>query len=68
MWLLQRIPAYSVGLATLVFPIIALAVGALFGGEHVGTRELLGSALVIGGLGLALAPAPSSAETRSETA
>jgi drug/metabolite transporter (DMT)-like permease len=54
MWLLARIPAYAVGLATLIFPVIALAVGALLGGEHLGTRELLGSALVIGGLGFTL--------------
>ncbi|HVA28968.1 MAG TPA: EamA family transporter [Candidatus Baltobacteraceae bacterium] len=54
MWLLQRIPAYAIGLASLIFPVIALTVGALFGGEHFGTRELLGSALVIVGLGFAL--------------
>jgi drug/metabolite transporter (DMT)-like permease len=66
MWLLARIPAYVVGFATLIFPIIALAAGALLGGEHVGLRELLGSALVIGGLALTIIPT-SSVETRSET-
>jgi drug/metabolite transporter (DMT)-like permease len=54
MWLLSRIPAYAVGLSTLIFPVVALAAGALLGGEHLGTRELLGSALVIGGLGFTL--------------
>jgi drug/metabolite transporter (DMT)-like permease len=67
MWLLKRIPAYTVGFATLVFPIVALTVGALFGGEHASMRELLGSALVIGGMAFALtAPAASSAETPLE--
>ena len=69
MWLLQRIPVYAVGLSTLIFPIVALVVGVLLGGEHVGVRELAGSALVIGGLGLALMrPAPTGAETCSDTA
>ena len=69
LWLLQRIPVYAVGVATLIFPIIALAVGALFGGEIPGLKELVGCALVIGGLGLALVkPAATGAETRSDTA
>lgn len=54
MWLLKRIPAYAVGFSTLVFPIVALTVGALAGGEHVSARELIGSALVLAGMAFAL--------------
>ena len=54
LWLLKHVPVYVVGLATLIFPIVALIAGAFYG-EHAGARELLGSALVIGGLALALA-------------
>lgn len=68
MWLLQRIPAYTVSLGSLIYPIVALSVGVAFGGEHVGARELAGSALVIAGLALALAPrGEPSAETRLDT-
>ncbi|HKU68728.1 MAG TPA: EamA family transporter [Candidatus Baltobacteraceae bacterium] len=54
LWLLERLPAGTIGLSSLTFPIIALTVGALFGGEHVGTRELAGSALVIIGMAIAM--------------
>lgn len=54
MWLLQRLTAGAVGLASLVFPVIAIAVGTLFGGEHITSRELAGSALVVFGLWIAL--------------
>jgi len=54
MWLLQRLPAGIVGLSSLVFPVIAILVGTLFGGEHFTLRELLGSALVVLGLWVAL--------------
>lgn len=68
MWLLQRLPASTVGLAPLTFPVIAIAAGAFFGGEHVSTRELVGSALVLIGLWIALskserAVAPDAART-----
>jgi drug/metabolite transporter (DMT)-like permease len=68
LWLLQRIPAYAIGIASLIFPIVALAVGALFGGEIPGPKELAGCALVIGGMGIALARPAASVETRSDTA
>lgn len=69
MWLLKRISASTVGLASLVFPIVALLVGALFGGERLTTREIIGSAAVIGGLAVALGGrAPASAEMRSDRA
>lgn len=54
MWVLQRLPVWIVGLSSLVFPVIAIAVGTLFGGEHVTPRELAGSALVVVGLSIAL--------------
>ncbi len=53
-WLLQRMPAWIVGLSALVIPVIAVIVGAVFGGEAFGTRDLLGAALVIGGVSLAV--------------
>jgi len=61
MWVLQRLPVSIVGLSSLVFPVIAIAVGSLFGGEHFTWRELLGSALVVVGLWLALRTPPSQA-------
>ena len=60
LWLLQHLPAYVTGLAAIIYPMVALAVGALFGGEHFGTRELIGSALVIAGLALSLSRPASS--------
>ena len=69
LWLLQRIPVWMVGISTLIFPVIAVAVGILFGGEHMEVRELLGAAIVVGGLAVALAPQRESArEMRSDTA
>ncbi|BDE05244.1 hypothetical protein WPS_05200 [Vulcanimicrobium alpinum] len=53
-WLLQRLQTWVVGLSALVIPVLAVAVGALLGGEHFGARELAGSALVIAGIWLAL--------------
>jgi drug/metabolite transporter (DMT)-like permease len=71
-WLLQRLPAWVLGLSALIIPVMAVAVGALFGGEAFGPRELLGAALVIVGIWLALrahrasdaAPAVRSAATQ----
>jgi probable blue pigment (indigoidine) exporter len=54
LWLLQRIEAWIVGLSSLIIPVIAVAVGVLFGGEQFGPRELLGAALVIAGVWVAL--------------
>jgi putative membrane protein PagO len=58
LWLLERLPAGTIGLSSLTFPVIALTAGALFGGEHVGMRELAGSAMVISGMAIALLPMP----------
>ena len=53
-WLLQRLDTWVVGLSTLVMPVIAVAVGALIGGEAFGVKELGGAALVIAGMWIAL--------------
>jgi drug/metabolite transporter (DMT)-like permease len=59
-WLLQRLDTWVVGLSTLVIPVIAVAVGALLGGEAFGRKELGGAALVIVGMWLALrSPRPA---------
>ena len=52
--LLQILPAWVVGLSALVIPVIAVAVGAVFGGEAFGVKELAGAAMVIAGVWLAL--------------
>ncbi|HEY9180614.1 MAG TPA: EamA family transporter [Candidatus Baltobacteraceae bacterium] len=54
LWLLQRIKAWIVGMSSLIIPVIAVAVGVVFGGETFGPRELIGAALVIAGVWLAL--------------
>jgi drug/metabolite transporter (DMT)-like permease len=61
-WLLQRLPAWVVGLSALVIPVIAVAVGALLGGEAFGVRELAGAALVLAGVWLALRSPRTAAE------
>ena len=55
MWLLQRIGAWVVGMSALIIPVIAVIVGILFGGETFGIRDLIGAALVIAGVWVALA-------------
>lgn len=53
-WLLQRLESWVVGLSALVIPIIAVAVGVIFGGESFGEREIVGALLVTAGVALAL--------------
>ena len=53
-WLLQRLATWVVGLSALIIPVLAVAVGALLGGETFGPKELFGAALVIAGVWLAL--------------
>lgn len=55
LWLLQRIDAWIVGLSSLIIPVIAVTVGATFGSEQFGVRDLLGAALVLIGVWIALA-------------
>lgn len=65
LWLLQRIAAWIVGLSSLIIPVIAVAVGVVFGGEQFGARELIGAALVIAGVWVALSRAnDAQPETR----
>lgn len=54
LWLLQRIPAWIVGLSSLVIPVLAVTVGVIFGGEHFGVREAMGSLAVVAGIAIAL--------------
>lgn len=61
--LLQTLPAWVVGLSALIVPVIAVAVGAIFGGEAFGPKELAGAALVIAGVWLALRSPRASART-----
>ena len=64
LWVLQRIAAWIVGLSSLIIPVVAIAVGVAFGGEHFTLRELGGSLLVIAGIFIALsqrrAPTPAA--------
>ncbi|GAC1356392.1 MAG: drug/metabolite exporter YedA [Vulcanimicrobiaceae bacterium] len=55
LWLLQRIDAWIVGLSALIIPAIAVFVGIFFAGEAFGIRDLIGAALVIAGVSIALA-------------
>jgi len=61
-WLLQRISSGVMGLSALMIPVIAVTVGILFGGETFGLRDLIGAALVIGGVTLSLKP-PAKSKT-----
>ena len=54
LWLLQRIAAWIVGMSSLIIPVIAVTVGVAFGGESFGPRDILGAALVIAGVWIAL--------------
>ncbi|HEY4439126.1 MAG TPA: EamA family transporter [Candidatus Elarobacter sp.] len=53
-WLYKHLETWVVGLSTLIFPVIAVAAGAIGGGEAFGWRDLLGAALVLAGVWLAL--------------
>jgi drug/metabolite transporter (DMT)-like permease len=66
LWLLQRIAAWIVGLSSLIIPVIAVAVGVAFGGEHFGPREMLGAALVIVGVWIALSRSAAPMLQRSD--
>jgi drug/metabolite transporter (DMT)-like permease len=54
LWLLQRIEAWIVGLSALIIPVIAVVVGVVLGGEAFGSRDVIGAALVIAGVWIAL--------------
>jgi drug/metabolite transporter (DMT)-like permease len=59
LWLLQRLAAWTVGLSSLLVPVMAVAIGALAGHEMFGARELTGAALVCAGIWLATAGTPA---------
>lgn len=60
LWLLQRVAVGTVGLSALIIPVLAVVVGIVFGHESFGLRELIGAALVIVGVWIALARASLS--------
>jgi drug/metabolite transporter (DMT)-like permease len=53
-WLLQRIDSGVMGLSALMIPVLAVAVGAVFGGEVLGVRDLIGALLVLLGVWLSM--------------
>jgi probable blue pigment (indigoidine) exporter len=57
-WLLQRLTTGIVGLSALIVPVIAVIVGIAIGHEAFGPREMIGAALVVAGIAVALAPLP----------
>jgi len=67
LWVLQRIDVWIVGLSSLIIPVLAVAVGILLGGEHFTLHELAGSALVIGGIWIALARQTSRDATSAKS-
>ena len=66
-WLLHRLDTWVVGLSTLVIPVIAVAVGALLGGEAFGIKELGGAAMVIAGVWIALRAPRALAVSKAST-
>jgi drug/metabolite transporter (DMT)-like permease len=65
-WLLQRIDSGAMGLSALMIPVIAVIVGAAFGGEVFGVRDLLGALLVLAGVWLSLAGSESPHAVRNK--
>ena len=59
-WLLQRIDSGVMGLSALMIPVLAVIVGAVFGGEVFGVRDLVGALLVLAGVWLSLSRSASS--------
>lgn len=53
-WLLQRIKASALSLFSLLTPIVALIVGAVFGRERIDVTDAFGVVLIVGGCGIAL--------------
>jgi drug/metabolite transporter (DMT)-like permease len=66
-WLLQRIDSGIMGLSALMIPVLAVIVGAIFGHEHLGIRDLIGAFLVLIGVCLSLfRTTPSEVEITTE--
>lgn len=53
-WLLRHLSAYVLSLTSYIVPVIALLLGAGFGGEPLTAYTLAGTALVLGGVALTL--------------
>ena len=53
-WLLQRVDSGTVGLSALMIPVVAVAVGVLFGGEVLHIADFAGAGLVLLGSWLAI--------------
>lgn len=53
--LIRRLPATKVSMITLIFPVVALFLGRIILGEKIGARAAAGVALILGGVGVALA-------------
>ncbi len=68
LWVLKRLRAWVVGMSSLIFPVIAITVGIVFGGEHFGWRELGGSLLVIAGIAIALTAPVTYAQPDTQAA
>lgn len=62
-WLLRRLPATSLSLVNYATPVVAVLVGTLFLDEPFTLRVLLGAALVV--IGVAVAVRPSAAARRT---
>jgi drug/metabolite transporter (DMT)-like permease len=58
LWLLRTVPAYRMSLVSYATPVIALFVGATFGGEPLGPSTLGGTVLVLAGVALTLVRGP----------
>jgi drug/metabolite transporter (DMT)-like permease len=59
-WLLKRLPATSLALITYATPVVAVIVGSLFLDEPFTLRILLGAALVVAGVAVAMWPRPKA--------
>ena len=68
-WLLRVVPASAVSTYAFVNPVVAVLLGWSLGGEHLGPRALIASALVVGAVGLILgarrAPQAEVCESRA---
>ena len=53
-FVLKRVSATLIGLITLITPVLALLLGQAFNGEQAGINVWIGTAVIIGGLGLYL--------------
>ena len=51
-WLMRHMPASKLAVISYTWPLIALWVGAAFGGETVGWHTLLGTAMILSGVAL----------------